>query len=147
MKRTLLGIAAALFLFAGDAKAGEQPTFEVGYSSYMVTGIKCSTGTISSTAANATRPTGFAANVAGYRIINQDSADSVWVGGPSVSTATAVGDSLTELGEMVAAGASLSLSVGKTYMSGGSPLIPFYCRAADAAGAAGVIISIAWFGY
>ena len=146
MKRLIFGIAAALFLFAGNAEAGEQPSFEVGYSSYMTTGVKCSSGTLGA-ALNLTRPTGFSANVAGYRIINQDSADSVWVGGPSVSTSTVAGDSLTNLGELVAAGASIVVQVGKAYGTAASPRILLYCRAADAAGDAGVTVSVAWFGY
>ena len=150
MKKFLFTLALALAL-PGLARA-EQANFEVGYSSIATTGIACTTVTV--VQINATRPTGFRANIAGYRITNQDSADAVWIGGPYVSTSTLQIGSSTDfanLGEKLAAGASAPYALGKEYQSvvssAGAPLVRLYCKAADAAGAAGAVISIVWFGY
>ena len=146
MKKLFI-LAALIFTLtqAKGAMAADQGTFEVAYSSMMTTGIRCSTSTV--IRINPSRPTGFTANIAGYRVTNNDSSDMVWIGGPSVSTATANGDSLTNLGEPLAAGSSAPWPIGKTYLSGGQPLIPLFCKAADAAGAAGAVMTITWFGY
>ena len=147
MKKTIFAVVAALGLCAVEAKAGTTPTFEVAYTTYATTGIRCSTST--AIQINASRPTGWGANVAGYRLVNQDAGDSVWIGGPSVSTDTAVQPTtnLTNLGEELKSGASSAWPVGKDYGRPAVPLAPIYCKAADAAGASGAIISIVWFGY
>ena len=143
MKKLIL--VALLALGVSEAKAADA-SFEVAYSSFMTVGVRCSSGT-ANTQINATYPTGFRANVAGYRLGNQDSADDVFIGGPSLSTGTVTTDTKTDLGEKIAAGASAPWPVGKTYLTGGVPLIPVYCKAEDDAGAAGVTLSVVWFGY
>jgi hypothetical protein len=144
MNKAIFALLFALGFCATDAQAGDQPTYEVGYASHAVTGVRCSTGT--AIQINSTRPTGFKANVAGYRIGNQCSS-SIWLGNINVSTGTVVGDSLTNLGEQVGAGASAPYSFGKSYLTTSVPLIPIYCKAADGAGSAGCVISVLWHGY
>ena len=145
MMNKIFWAVLGLALLGGNAKAGENIT-DVGYSSFSVTGVKCSSGPVA-VQLNATRPTGFSANVGGYRIQNQDSADAVWIGGPSVSTSTLAGDGITNLGERIPSYGNSPVSLGKDYSRGAVPLAPIYCRAEDAAGAAGVVISVFWFGY
>lgn len=142
--RALILFIFAVVLSCGEAWAGEQPVFDVGYSSIAVVGVRCSTGT--AIRVNATRPTGFTANLAGYRIQNQDGADAVWIGGVSVSSDTSAGGALTNLGEQLTAGSSGPYGIAKDYRSAAG-LIPLYCLAADAAGAAGAVLSVVWFGY
>lgn len=138
----LILIFAALSLFGGEARA-ETPTYEVAYSSFASVGVRCSTGTVIQI--NLTRPAGFSANVAGYRFLNQAS-DASWIGGASVSTATANGDNLDNLGEKLASGSSSVFQVFKDYRRNGS-IVPVYCKAADALGANGAVLSVVWFGY
>lgn len=145
LAKILCAVAVCLAFGAGKAKAGEN-TLVIGYSQLAITGFRCSSGTVSAQV-NASRPSGFTGNVAKYRITNEDATNAVWIGGASVSTATANGDSLANLGEKIAAGNSVDLEVGKNYASSGVPLVPFYCKAADAAGAAGIVISVRWLGY
>lgn len=145
MIKKMFWMALGLMLLGVKAQAGELIT-DVGYSSFSVTGVKCSSGAVA-VQLNASRPAGFSANVGGYRIQNQDSADAVWIGGPSVSTSTVVGDSITNLGERIPSYGNSPVTLGKDYSRGASPLAPIYCRAEDAAGAAGVIVSVFWFGY
>ena len=142
--RALILFIFAVVLSCGEAQAGEQPTFEVGYSSFAVVGVRCSTGT--AIQINATRPTGFTATPAGYRVQNQDSADTVWIGGVSVSSDTSTGGALTNLGEQLTNGSSGPYGVAKDYRSAAA-LVPVYCLAADAAGSAGAVLSVVWFGY
>ena len=131
-------------MLSGTAHAMD--TFEVGYSSMAVTGVRCSTGT--AIQVNAYRPNGFKANVAGYRIANQDASEAVWLGDINVSTKTlSITDSMTNLGERVGPYASAPYALGKSYLTPSVPLIPVYCKAEDAAGAAGAVISVMWFGY
>jgi hypothetical protein len=148
MKRIFLTAVAALLFCAGKAQAagGQTPVFTVGYSTGAWVGIRCSTGAVAAQF-NISRPAGLAANIAGYRIVNQDTSAAVWIGGPSVSTGTALNESLTNLGEKVAAGGSLDLPFGRNYLGSGAPLLPIYCKGADAAGPGGVIISVRWNGY
>lgn len=147
MKNIFLAMVAALTLCASEASAA--PAFEIGYSTFATAGIRCSSGT--AIQINLNRPTGFLASVAGYRVFNADSADSVWLGGVSVSTlpATAINAShtFTNLGEEVKPAASAPWPLGKDYGRGGVPLVPLYCKASDDAGAAGAVISVTWFGY
>lgn len=142
-----LWMALGLMLLGGNAMAGELIT-DVGYSSFSVVGIKCSSGAVA-VQLNASRPAGFSANVGGYRVQNQDSADAVWIGGVSVSTMPAVvtAASIANLGEKIASGSNSPVTLGKDYSRATSPLAPIYCRAEDAAGADGVIVSVFWFGY
>lgn len=136
-----------LAIMGGNAMAGEIIT-DVGYSTFAVVGVKCSSGAVA-VQLNATRPTGFSANVGGYRIQNQDSADAVWIGGVSVSTMPAVltATNFADLGERIPSYGNSPVSLGKDYSRATAPLAPIYCRAEDAAGAAGVIVSVFWFGY
>ena len=133
----------ALVISLGGMAHADTGVFEVSYPTHAVTGVTCSTGTVIQW--NATRPTGFGGKVAGYRLQNQDSADSVWIGGITVSTSAA-----TALGTQLAGGApgdSAVWMVGYDYSRSTPVNSPMYCRAADAAGAAGVLVSVEWFGY
>ena len=145
MIKKIFWAVLGLALLGGEVKAGENIT-DVGYSSMAVVGIKCSSGAVA-VQLNASRPTGFSANVGGYRIQNQDSAESVWIGGPSVSTATTNSTTWANLGERIPSYGNSPVGLGKDYSRSTVPLIPIYCRAEDAAGAAGVIVSVFWFGY
>lgn len=147
MIKKIFWAVLGLALLGGESWAGQNFT-DVGYSSVAVVGVKCSSGAVA-VQLNATRPTGFSANVGGYRIQNQDSADAVWVGGVSVSTMPAVltATNFANLGERIPSYGNSPFSLGKDYSTGAVPLAPLYCRAEDAAGAAGVIVSVVWFGY
>lgn len=140
MKKLLL--LAGMLLYAGSAHA--TPSFEVGYSTGLPRGVFCTTGT--AVQINATRPAGFFGKVAGYRVQNQDSADSVWIGGVSVSSTSTTSTDLAVLGERLVAGADGTYMLGVDYQGGGIE-VPLYCRAADAAGTAAALLSIFWFGY
>ena len=137
MKKFLLGLG--LCFLSGSASAFEL-TFEKGYSSHSVVGVKCDTGTVVNIA-----PANLGGyNIAGYRIQNQDTADAVWLGGPSVATSTVSGD-YTNLGEKLVAGADGPFPYG--YDQDRKTVVELFCKAADAAGTAGVILSRAIFYY
>lgn len=141
--RKLLAVAAFLgALLAAPRADAANSIMDVGYSTFSAKGITCSTGTVIQI--NASRPTGFTSNIAGYRIQNQDSADPVWIGDVNVSSST-----VANLGEMLNGGSpgdSVVYPVGKDYASD-SQLVKVYCIAANGAGAAGATISVIWFGY
>lgn len=140
-----LGLAALCLAMSPSAHAQAKPAFEIGYSSAMPIGVRCTTGTV--VQINLTRPTGFNAIVAGYRVQNQDDTDPVWIGGVSVSTYSATAAALGALGEKLTAGADGTYPLGRDYNNGTATRIPLYCRAADAAGVSGAILSVYWFGY
>ena len=145
MKKLMWAVLALVLMgIASPSMAATDPTFEVGYSSFATKGVVCSTGTI--TQINATRPTGFSANIAGYRIQNQDSSNAVWLGGVSVSSATTTAALRANLGEKLNADASVAWALGKDYSRATVPTVPLYCLAADAA-TSGVNLSLVWFGY
>ena len=133
MKKFLLGLG--LCFLSGSASAFEL-TYEKTASTWTVTGVTCSTGT----AIEITQSiSGY--NLLNHRVQNQDSADAVWIGyNSSVSTSAASG-----LGERLDAGASGTWSAG--YELNAKRAVQIYCKAADAAGAAGVLLSVAAFGY
>lgn len=140
MKKFLLSLFAVVGL-SGIASA-DSGIFHVGYATQAVTGVTCSTGTVFQL--NLTRPTGFKGKVVGYRIQNQDSGDAVWIGGVTVSTSAE-----SARGEMLGPGSpgdSGVWMVGYDYIRATPIDVPLYCRAADAAGAAGVMVSVSWFG-
>lgn len=128
-----------------DAEAA--PAFEVGYTTFSVTGVICSTGTRSQI--NATKPGNMGGVVAGYRIQNQDSSAAVWLGGITVTTHTTNGNptALASLGEKLTSGSNSVWMLGKDYNRGGvPPLVPIYCLAPDGS-TSGVVLSVNWFGY
>lgn len=141
MKKLLL--LAGFLILGGIGKAHAEAVFDVGYSTGLPIGVICTTGTV--VQINATRPTGFTGKVVGYRVQNQDSADSVWNGGPNVSTTTTTSADLTNLGERLVAGADAPFPLGYDYQNSRDARL--YCRAADSAGASGVVLSVYWFGY
>ena len=147
MIKKIFWMALGLMLMGVKAQAGELVT-DVGYSSFSVVGFRCSTGAIAGQI-NLTRPTGFSANVGGYRIQNQDSAEAVWIGGVNVSTMPAVvtAANIATLGERIPSYGNSPVTLGKDYSRSTSPLAPIYCKAEDAAGAGGVVVSVFWFGY
>lgn len=142
--KKLLAVAAILSIFAVKAKADGEPMFQVGYSSYSSVGVRCSTGT--AIQINASVPAGSRGNVAGYNINNLDGSNKVFIGGISVSTKTAVGDSISNLGAPIAANGSKTLLVGKDPRNL-SALVPIYCKASDAAGSSGSVLAVEWFFY
>lgn len=146
MKKYALMMLFGIFALASGPNAAEaaQPTYEIGYTTTTPKGVICTTGTV--VQLNATRPTGFVARVAGYRIQNQSSS-SVWIGGAQVSTHTATAAALAVLGEKLVAGANVTFHLGYDAGRTGLPLTPIYCRAEDAAGSSAAVMSVAWFGY
>lgn len=143
----MLGLIFGLMIAMARPSSAVEATFEIAYSSFASVGVKCSTGT--QVRINATRPTGFTSNIAGYRIINQNATYAAFLGGPSVSTSTAgtaAANDYANLGERVGPRASDPFPVGKGYISTGG-LVPVYCMCEDAAGANGCILSVVWFGY
>ena len=148
MKNKLLLLSAimgiTLFAAISDASAATDPTFEVGYSSFATKGVVCSTGSV--TQINAVRPVGFGAQVAGYRISNDDSSNAVWLGRVNVSSATTTAAMRLAKGEKLGPGANATWMTGKSYLQTTASLVPIYCLAADAA-TSGVELTLNWFGY
>ena len=118
--------------------------FDKGYSTWTVAGVYCTSGTAAEISGSID---GF--NIAAYRLINQDTTAAVWLGySSSVSTGTALVATGVDsnLGEKLAAGESGVWNVGKN-PDIGLALLKLYCKAADAAGATGVRLSRALFGW
>jgi len=141
MKFKGLILMAGLMVAPGLCFAAN-PSYEVGYTTTVPRGVIVTTGTV--VQLNGTRPTGFTARVAGYRIQNQDAASSIWIGGVSVSTSAA---GLATLGEKLGPGADIVFHLGVDVARSGLPLSPIYAMAADGAGADAVLVSVTWFGY
>ena len=136
MKMKILALLAFLGLFGSRASAYTL-SYDKGYSTATVSGVTCTSGTAVEITATLS---GF--NLGAYRLINQDSADEVYIGfSSSVSSDTASGF----LGEKLAAGASGVWELG--WNPDLSAAVKLWCKAADAAGAAGARISLAVFGY
>ena len=135
MKKAFLICFSILVGFAMRANAYTE-VVEVVRSSATVGGVVCSSGT-ASRIDNAGRNglMGGGLNRAWVRIENQDSADAVWLGfDASVSTF-----SVASIGEKLAAGSNAPYSIGRD--------IQIWCKADDSAGAAGVLLSNAQFGF
>ena len=142
-------LALALGMFCGQAVA-YQEVIEVNRSTATVGGVVCTTGTairvdLSPNLAYGLMGSGF--NRSGIRIQNQDSADSVWIGfSAQVSTLPAAANitpgHIAHLGEQLAGG-----SPGQSAPFAFGRDIQIWCRAADAAGAAGAAISVMQQGY
>lgn len=143
MKKLIFLTGLLWALAPGKARAVDV-TYDKAHSTFTAVGVNCTTGTVVDLAP---------ANSGGMiitaiRFQNQDSADSVWLGNLSVSTSTVSGDSTANLGEQLAGGSpgdSVVWPVG--YDSKRSALIEIGCRAADAAGANGVMLNRVTFGY
>lgn len=131
-----LALVCAIAILGSHASAYTL-SYDKGYSSATVSGVTCTSGT-------AVEITGSMAgfNVGAYRLINQDSADEVYIGfSNAVSSDTASGF----LGEKLASGASGVWELG--WNPDTSAAVKLWCRAADAAGVAGARLSRAIFGY
>ena len=139
-----LAILAAILSLGAVKAMAQSPTFEVAYSTFATMGVNCTSGTVVNIVAS--RPTAFAANVAGYRILNQDSTNNIWLGGISVTTHTTTDNGITNLGERLKPGESAVWPLYKDYKRLAA-MVPIYCKAADAAATSGVKISVVWFGY
>lgn len=137
-------IALALLAFYAPSQAAETPTYEVAYSSVAWSGVACTTGTVARI--NSSRPAGFAANVAGYRLQNQDSTYDLWVGGLTISTGTHWTQT-ADRGEKLTPGASVVYMNYKDYKSNAAALIPLACKCADGAAGNACLLSVVWFGY
>lgn len=137
MKMKIFAFLAFLGLFGSPANAFTL-MYEKGFSSATVSGVKCDTSTV--VELTGSMP-GF--NIAGYRVVNHDSADEVYFG---YSSRTSSDVFHADLGVKVASGGSA------VFMNGRNPdaanaLVKLFCKAADAAGAAGARISLEVFGY
>lgn len=136
MKIKIFALLGFLALFGSRAEAYTL-SYDKGYSTATVAGVTCSTGTSIEITATLS---GF--NLGAYRLINQDSADEVYIGfNTNVSSDTAS----NLLGEKLAAGASGVWELG--WNPDSVAVVKLWCKAADAAGAAGARISRAVFGY
>lgn len=145
-RKMIMGALLALVGLFGAPEAKAGPSFEVGYTTFAVTGVICSTGT--RVQINATKPGNMSGVVVGYRVQNQDATSAVWLGGISVSTHATNGAAtpLSTLGEKLTAGANAPWALGKDPNRASVPLVPIYCLAADAA-TSGALLSVLWFGY
>lgn len=136
MKMKIFALLGFLALFGVRAEAYTL-AYDKGYSTATVAGVTCTSGTaveITSTLS------GF--NLGAYRLINQDSADEAYIGFDNqVSTIAAS----AFLGEKLASGASGVWDLG--WNPDTRAAVKLWCRAADAAGVAGVRLSRAVFGY
>ena len=132
-----LALLVGLIATSAPAKASGEAMFSKGHSTWTVTGVNCSTGTSVQISAALS---GF--QISAYRIQNQDSADAVWIGhNTNVST-----QALSGLGEKITAGSNAVWELGRN-PDIALPIVGLWCRAADAAGATGVTLSRATFGY
>ena len=138
---TLFCMTAMLSATGSMAQGG---VFDVAYSTFGARGVCVTTGTV--VQINATRPTNFVARVAGYRIQNQDSADTVWIGGVDVTTHTTNNNAtaVANLGEQVVPGET---TVWPVFKDSDSNMVKLYAKAADAASTVCAMISVMWFGY
>jgi len=119
------------------SNAAGESMFSKGHSTWTVAGVTCSSGTATDITGSLV---GFDINA--YRLQNQDSSDAVWIGYSSaVSTDTAS----AYLGEKLNAGDNGVWELGKN-PDLAQAVVKIFCKAADAAGAAGVRLSRAIFG-
>lgn len=148
MKKILIG----LILLAGaysPALAAEE-TFDKAYQNFLSSGIVCSTGAVATEiVAHIEASTGSVLkgyNLGGWRIQNQDSTYSVWLNNSSsVSTTTVSVAQKANLGEKLIAGANGVWPLSRDQYANTN--IYIYCRAEDSAGASGITLSVAAFGY
>jgi len=140
MKMILTSLALSLFCATQAMAMGPTPTYEIAYSTFSQQGVICTTGTVVDLVA--TYPSGIqGGRAAGYRVQNQDSADAVWLGDVDVSTHTGT---IANLGEKLTAGSNGTYHLWKDK---NAVRVGLYCIAADAAGAAGAVMSVLWFFY
>jgi len=146
MKKLLL-LTAAILVYGSPAHAGSQPTIDTEYLKGAPVGIICTTGT--AVQVNLTPPATLssaeAERVAGWRIQNQDSTYSVWIGSNNVTISEI--DGLGTLGEKLVAGADGSYSLGRQRHLASWPYTVLGCKAESAAGTSGVLLSVFWFVY
>ena len=141
MKKFLMvAMLFAAVVGLGDKAQAYESIYTKGFSTFTVTGVVCTTGT----AVNVTqRISGY--NLGGLRIQNQDT-NAAWIGfNSSVSTTTTTGANRTNLGERLDAGANGVWAID--YNSDDRVQVKTWCKAADAASAAAVSLSITAFGY
>ena len=141
---TLLFMAGMLSATGSMAQSANGGVFDVAYSTFGTRGVCVTTGTV--VQINATRPTNFKARVAGYRIQNQDSADTIWIGGVSVTTHSTNNNAtaIANLGEQVVPGET---TVWPVFKDADADVVKLYAKAADAASTVCAFISVMWFGY
>lgn len=138
MKKLIL-LAGMLAMCAGLANRAEAFTtqYDRGFSTATVVGVKCSTGTAEQLDIKASPDRLDSYQRSTIRVMNHDAADAIYLGySASVSSDTA-SDFL---------GVRISADGGNAVFQL-SRHIPLYCIAADAAGAAGVRVSLEEFGY
>ena len=142
--KKLLAVFALLFLLADHAEAGKRPVFEVGYTTYTITGTayRCSTGTAAQW--NATIPTGFRGRVAGYHLQSHETTGNIYLGNVDLSTSVVV--SATNLGPYLTPGADKIYQVGNR-KDGDQELVPLHCQCSDDSDVTLCFLSIEWFGY
>ena len=136
MRKIFLSLGLLIGLASSAMAQGGQANYNKGLSSWTVTGIVCTTGTAVELSAGMS-----GIILSAYRIQNQDSADAVWLGHTTLVSSSA----LSNLGEKLTAGSNGVWELG--YESVALRLVTVWCLAADAAGAAGVTLSRARFGY
>ena len=110
-------------------------------SSATVSGVICTSGTAVQLDVQILANQLLGYDRAWVRLQNQDASNDAFIGFDSaVSTHTGTAAARTRLGErLYSAGGSATYNVGR--------LTKIWCRAADAAGASGLALSIAQFGY
>lgn len=141
MKKLLLTLG---LLLLGGGAANAQDVYDKGYSTFTAAGVFCTTGTSVQLNISTRAVPGF--NIGGYRIINLDSADAVYIGqSASVSTTSTRAIDLAVLGERISAAGSSTFAVGR-HPDTAAP-VGIWCMAADAAGAASALLNIVSFGY
>lgn len=137
---------AALFLAAPVVtKAQSGVVWDKGYSTFTVTGVYCTTGT--AVQLNGTRQVqGFVPAL--YVLDNNDSADTAYIGHDvSVSTFTDNAAVLARRGFPLRTAAQREFKVGLNPQLTDQPDVELWCKAADAGGAAAVLISLMTFGW
>ncbi len=138
MKKFLLVVG---LLMLGSKAHAYQEVVEVYRSSATVGGVACSTGTPTARFGScglAYEEMGSGENRAAIRSQNHDASNDVYIGfSTQMSTDT---NNPAHLGEVLQEGGGNAVyQVGKS--------VEIYCQAADAAGAAGVVITGSQYGY
>lgn len=131
----LIGILLASTL---NANAAGEAVFSKGHSSWTVAGVTCATSVASEITASID---GF--NLSAYRLTNQDASNPVWIG---YTSAVSSDTTKAQLGEKLSPGSNGVWEIGKN-PDLAQAAVKIFCKAADAAGSAGVRLSMAIFGY
>lgn len=137
MRTKLFALVGILLASVMNASAAGESMFAKGHSTWTVIGMTCATAV--ATDITASLP-GF--NINSYRLSNSETSFAVYIGGDS---GVSVDPTNLKYGEKIAGGGNGVWELG-TNPDQAHALVKIWCKAAAAAGNAGVRISRAVFG-